>query len=112
MKMERLPVTMPSSTAKAFRQYARAHDIDQCVVAKIAITDYCRETPAQEDLMQKGVGEQERVFINIPDTAMRLLEFWSEETGINKRKLMEWSIRRLAGDEGNVKDYSEEDNEE
>lgn len=32
----------------------------------------------------------------MPDTAMRLLELWSENTGIAKTKLMEWAIRKLA----------------
>ena len=44
-----------------------------------------------------GKGEkQDRIFISMPDTAMRLLELWSSVTGIAKTKLMEWAIRKLA----------------
>lgn len=100
MRMERLAVTMPCSTAKLFRRYAQIHDIDLCVAAKTAVTEYCRQTPPMQELSNQG-GLQERVFISMPDTAMRLLELWSENTGIPKAKLMEWAIRKLAGDKEN-----------
>ena len=95
MRMERLPVTMPHSTVKLFRRYAQIHDIDLCVVAKMAVTKYCRRTPHSQDLMER-TEKQERIFISMPDTAMRLLELWSENTGIANTKLMEWAIRKLA----------------
>lgn len=96
MRMERLPVKMPYSTAKAFRRYAQIHDVDLCVVAKKAVTDYCLITPMPEELMDKKADRQERLFISMPDTAMRLLELWSNNTGISKAELMEWAIRKLA----------------
>lgn len=96
MRMERLAATMPHSTVKAFRRYAQVHDIDLCVVAKMAVTEYCRMTPSLHDLRDKGTESQERIFISMPDTAMRLLELWSVNTGIAKTKLMEWAIRKLA----------------
>lgn len=48
------------------------------------------------DLMEKGDEPMERIFISLPDTAMRLLELWSENTGIARTKLMEWAIRKMA----------------
>lgn len=109
-RMERLAVNMPHSTAKQFRRYAQIHDIDLCVAAKKAVTDYCRHTPSIQDLAERG-GRQERVFISLPDTAMRLLELWSANTGIAKTKLMEWAIRKLAEDENNQEeDTQNEDN--
>lgn len=105
MRMERLAVTMPHSTTKLLRQYAQLHDVDQCVIAKKAVTDFCRITPSQQELLDHG-GGQERIFISLPDTAMRLLEFWSASTGIAKTKLMEWAIRKLA--EEQIKESEEE----
>lgn len=96
MRMERLAATMPHSTVKAFRRYAQVHDVDLCVAAKTAVTEYCRGTPSQRDLMDRNTGAQERIFISMPDTAMRLLEMWSANTGISKTKLMEWAIRQMA----------------
>lgn len=93
--MERLVVPMPHSTAKMFRRYAQVHDLDLCVVAKMAVTEYCRMTPHPNELMGKEE-KQDRMFISMPDTAMRLLELWSRVTGIAKTKLMEWAIRKLA----------------
>ena len=103
MRMERLPATIPHSTAKAFRRYAQIHDIDLCVVAKIAVTEYCKMTPPAQELMERSDG-QERVFISMPDTAMRLLELWSANTGIAKTKLMEWAIRKLADEQNNAEE--------
>ena len=51
---------------------------------------------------------EERVFISMPDIAMRLLELWSANTGISKAKLMEWAIRKLAE---KLDDKSEEEKE-
>ena len=93
--MERLAVTMPHSTAKAFRRYAQIHDIDLCIAAKIAVTNYCLKTPQEHELMDKHIGKQERIFISIPDIAMRTLELWSKNNGIAKTKLMEWAIRQM-----------------
>lgn len=95
MRMERLAATIPHSTAKAFRQYAQIHDIELCTAAKIAVTEHCRKTPPKQELMEKGAEGQERIFISMPDTAMRLLELWSSNTGISKTELMEWAIRQL-----------------
>lgn len=96
MRMERLHATMPHSTVKKFRRYAQIHDIDLCVVAKMAVTEYCRMTPPQEELMDRSVEKKDSMFISMPDTAMRLLELWAANTGITKVKLMEWAIRKLA----------------
>lgn len=87
---------MPRSTAKAFRRYGQIHDLDLCVVAKMAVTKSCRRTPSLQDLMDNRVEDQERIFISMPDIAMRCLELWSANTGIAKTKLMEWAIRNLA----------------
>lgn len=96
MRMERLAVTMPHSTVKAFRRYGQIHDVDLCVVAKKAISEYCKKTPSSQELMQERiVEEKERIFISLPDIAMRALELWSENTGIAKTKLIEWAIRKL-----------------
>lgn len=95
MRMERLVVGMPRSTAKAFRRCAQVHDVDLCMVAKQAVSDYCRTVPSKDELIDSSDAE-ERVFISMPDIAMRALELWSENTGIPKAKLMEWAIRRLA----------------
>lgn len=95
MRMERLAATMPHSTIKAFRRYAQTHDLDLCVVAKIAVTEYCTQAPSSQELAKKGTEEQHRLFISMPDTAMRLLELWSANTGIPKTKLIEWAIRKL-----------------
>lgn len=95
MRMERLAVPMPHSTAKAFRRYAQVHDIDLCITAKIAVTKYCKQIPSANDLLDRDI-ESERLFISMPDTAMRLLELWSDNTGIPKTQLMEWAIRKLA----------------
>ncbi len=100
---------MPHSTDRLFKRYSQVHDVDLCVVAKKAVTEYCRITPPQQELMDRHTGNQKRVFISLPDTAMRLLEFWSESTGIPKTRLLEWAIRKLAEDQN--KDQ-EEDNEE
>lgn len=106
MRMERLAATMPHSTVKAFRRYAQVHDLELCTVAKKAVTDYCKQVPSQQELMAKGMGEQERVFISMPDTAMRLLEFWSANTGISKTKLIEWAIRQLSESQNKEEDLS------
>lgn len=45
--------------------------------------------------MDKHIGKQERIFISIPDIAMRTLELWSKNNGIAKTKLMEWAIRQM-----------------
>lgn len=95
MRMERLAATMPHSTVKAFRRYAQIHDLDLCVVAKAAVTKYCVKTPPDQELMEKGTEQHQRIFISMPDTAMRLLELWSANTGISKTKLIEWAIRKL-----------------
>lgn len=101
MRKERIAVTMPHSTAKAFRRYGQIHDIDLCVAAKTAVTEYCRQTPPQRELMVHRPVRQrmERVFISMPDTAMRLLELWSKDSGIPRQELMEWAIRKLASDD-------------
>lgn len=108
MRMERIAVTMPYSTTKLFRRYAQVHDVDLCVAAKTAVTEYCRVTPPQQELMDRTGDGQERVFISMPDTAMRLLELWSVNTGIAKTKLMEWAIRKLAEEQNKE---SEEEND-
>ena len=95
MRMERLAANMPHSTIKAFRRYAQVHDIDLCVAAKTAVTEYCRQTPCYHELMDKKSGTRERIFISMPDTAMRCLELWSANTGISKQELMEWAIRKM-----------------
>lgn len=95
MRMERVPVTMPCSTAKAFRHYAQIHDADLCMVAKTAVTEYCKLVPSEQELKKAKETEEERMFISLPDTAMRLLELWSANTGISKQKLMEWAICKL-----------------
>lgn len=107
--MERIAVTMPHSTAKQFRRYAQIHDVDQCVIAKTAITDYCRCTPPGQELAER-TERQERVFISLPDTAMRLLELWSANTGISKTKLVEWAVRKLAENENQEEETGNEDN--
>ena len=94
-RMERLAANMPHSTIKAFRRYAQVHDVDLCVAAKTAVTDCCRMTPNENDLMSSRGANQERIWISMPDTAMRLLELWAENTGIPKVKLMEWAIRQM-----------------
>ena len=96
MRMERIAVTMPHSTAKAFRRLAQIHDTDLCVIAKMAVTDYCLKIPSQQELMDKEDERQDRIFISMPDTAMRCLQLWSANTGIPRTKLMEWAIRKLA----------------
>lgn len=101
MRMERIAVMMPYSTTKLFRRYAQVHDIDLCVAAKMAVTEYCRMTPLPQELMERTGDGQERIFISMPDTAMRLLELWSANTGIAKTKLMEWAIRKLAEEQNN-----------
>lgn len=98
-RMERLATSMPHSTVKAFRRYALLHDVDLCVAAKTAVTDYCRMTPPPQELMDRGTEMHERMFVSMPDTAMRLLELWSENTGIQKQQLLEWAIRKLAHDQ-------------
>lgn len=95
---------MPRSTIKAFRRYAQVHDIDLCVAAKMAVTKYCRNTPHKNDLMGKGAGQRDRIFISMPDTAMRLLELWSANTGIPKTELMEWAIRKLVDNENSLEE--------
>lgn len=95
MRMERLAVTMPHSTVKAFRRYAQIYDLDLYVVAKTAVTKYCVQTPPPQEIEKRRTEEQERIFISMPDTAMRLLELWSANTGISKTKLIEWAIRKL-----------------
>ena len=107
MRMERLAVTMPHSTAKAFRRCAQLHDVDLYMVAKTAVMEFCKSTPPMQELMGPTDGE-ERVFISMPDIAMRLLELWSANTGISKAKLMEWAIRKLAE---KLDDKSEEEKE-
>ena len=103
MRMERIAVPMPHSTAKAFRRYAQVHDVDLCVAAKKAVTEYCRMTPAVNDLIRR-TDEQDRMFVSMPDTAMRLLELWSENAGISKAKLMEWAIRKLVEEDNEFKE--------
>lgn len=103
MRMERIPVPMSHSTAKAFRRYAQIHDVDLCVAAKKAVTENCRTMPAARELISKG-DEQERIFISLPDTAMRLLELWSESAGIPKAKMMEWAIRKLVQKDSEFKE--------
>lgn len=100
---------MPHSTAKQFRRYAQIHDVDQCVIAKTAVTEYCKRTPSMRDLSER-TEKQERVFISLPDTAMRLLELWSSNTGISKTKLMEWAVRKLT--EENKEQEEETKNED
>lgn len=95
MRMERIAVAMPHSTAKAFRRYAQVHDLDLCIVAKEAVTEMCRTSPAPSEVARMPAGMTDRVFVSIPDTAMRLLELWSDNTGIPKARLMEWSIRKF-----------------
>lgn len=102
MRMERLVVTMRHSTAKAFRRYAQIHDVDLYMVAKMAVTEYCRMTPSPQELMGGANDDEhnrERVFISMPDTAMRLLELWSLVTGITKAKLMEWAVKQLVNEQ-------------
>lgn len=111
MRMERLAVMMPRSTARVFRRYSQIHDVDLCVTAKTAVTRYCRMVPSRDELMDNRLVEnEERVFISLPDTAMRLLEFWSKDTGIQKQKLMEWAIRQLANEQSDQEE--EEQNEQ
>lgn len=107
MRMERIAVTMPHSTTKLLRRYSQIHDVDLCVAAKEAVTKFCRQAPPPQELMRHNTG-QERMFISLPDTAMRLLELWSVNTGIAKTKLMEWAIRKLA-EEQNKESEEEED---
>lgn len=95
MRMERLSVTMPHSTVKAFRRFAQIHDLDLCIVAKKAVTEYCKQTPSAHELEKNKDEEQKRIFISMPDTAMRLLELWSTNTGIPKPRLIEWAIKKL-----------------
>lgn len=92
MRMERIAVNMPHSTTRAFRRYAQIHDLDLYVVAKMAVTEQCRMSPSASDIIDRPE-QMERMFISLPDTAMRLLEMWSSNTGIPKGPLMEWSIR-------------------
>ena len=99
MRMERLPVPLSYPAAKAFRRYAQINDVDQCTVAKTAVTRYCRETPPMGELAEEDGKEKERVFISLPDTAMRLLELWSGNTGIPRAKLLAWAIRKLMEEE-------------
>lgn len=107
MRMERLAATMPHSTIKAFKRYAQVHDLDLCVVAKMAVTKYCRRTPSQNELMGDDSQRRERIFISMPDTAMRLLELWSKNTGISRAKLMEWAIRKLAQEQEDQEEIEE-----
>ena len=44
------------------------------------------------------------MFVSMPDTAMRLLELWSENAGISKAKLMEWAIRKLVEEDNEFKE--------
>lgn len=98
---------MPHSTIKGFRRYAQVHDIDLCIAAKEAVTKYCRQTPSHHELMDKKLVTRDRMFISMPDTAMRCLELWSANTGISKQELMEWAIRKMT----EKQNESEEDNE-
>lgn len=98
---------MPHSTIKAFRRYAQVHDIELCVVAKKAVTEFCLMTPSPNDIMDKKAEPSDRMFISMPDTAMRCLDLWSANTGIAKPKLMEWAIRKLAKEQ---KELEEEEN--
>lgn len=93
--MERLAISLSYSTAKKFRRFAQVHDIDQYMAAKTAVTQYCKETPPQNELEEETEDGKERIFISMPDTAMRLLELWAENTGIPRTKLMGWAIRKL-----------------
>ncbi len=108
MRMERLAVPMPRSTIKAFRRYAQIHDVDLCVIAKTAVTTYCHQNPSSYELMEKEAESHDRMFISMPDTAMRLLELWSETTGIAKTKLIEWAIRKQTEEQSRQEEEKEE----
>lgn len=94
MRMERLSATMARSTVKKFHRYAELHDMDLCMVAKIAVTEYSKVVPPSNELETREM-DRERIFVSMPDTAMRLLELWAENTGIPKQKLLEWAIKKL-----------------
>ena len=99
MRMERLDIPLPYSAAKRFRRYASLYDVDQCTIAKTAVTRYCKQIPPAMELEENTEEGRERVFVSMPDTAMRLLELLSETTGISRRKLLGWAIQKLIKDD-------------
>lgn len=92
MMTKRILATVPKDTKQHLMAFSKQHNIDHSFVVQQAITKMSDQHPTENDISYIR-GETENVQVSLSDTAYRLLELWSEQTGLSKSKLIIYSLQ-------------------
>lgn len=91
---KRLLITMPKKTKQNLRDFAALNHVDSSVIVQQAITEMSNRMPTQADLDDLPNGPSERMLVTFSYTGIRLLEMWSEKTGITKSNLVAYALEK------------------
>lgn len=94
MNTKRFLATLPETTANALQQFACEQNIHASFIAQRAVTAMSEHMPTEDDIEYLR-GETSGVQLTFSDTAYRLLELWSKQTGLSKSKLIAYSIQQM-----------------
>ena len=93
MNSKRFLATIPSQTAQTLRTCARQQRVDLSLIVQQAVTEMSGTRPTREDITYIR-GDTEGVQVSFSDTAYRLLELWSEQSGLSKSLLVTYSLQK------------------
>lgn len=98
-KSKRLLATIPVDTEKTLKSAARQHGIDHSLIIQQAITRMSKNHPSEKDIHYIR-GDTVGVQVSLSDTAFRLLQMWSDQTGLSKSKLITYSLQKTIEERG------------
>ena len=81
--------------------FAKQHNIDYSLAVQRAITKMSECQPSEEEIPMAR-GDTACIPVSLSDTAIRLLELWSEQTDLSKSKLITYSIEKTIIEQGGV----------
>lgn len=93
LKSKRFLIKIDNDTKDALMEFSQLHGINHSFVIQQAITKMSETIPTENDIHYIR-GDTDKVQVLLSDTGYRLLELWSEKTGLSKSKLIMYALQQ------------------
>lgn len=93
MDAKRFLIKIDTGTKDALMEFAKLQGINHSFVIQQAITKMSNDMPTEDDIHYIR-GDTENVQVMLSETGYRLLELWSEKTGLSKSKLIMYALQQ------------------
>ncbi len=93
MKSKRIVVSLPTEIGADLTRYAATQGVTRSFVVQMAVTKLGGTTPDPKEVTTTR-GHSTQVQVTLSETAFRLLELWSKQTGLSKTKLITYALEQ------------------